>query len=285
MIEVIIPNQDTRLFTTLYPNPGKETVILLHGGPGVPNGLTFIIQLLQPAFQVIHFHQRGTLKSPCLNQDYALAAYISDLEALVQYFKIEQFHLLGHSWGGLYAQAYAQQHPHRLRSLFLACAGPGTGPAWKDALLEVTRYVKNRSSLPVWLTLNFYSFLGLLGSNRAYQKFYQRVLHLFNHGFRVEYAELFRLDCIQARAINRTNKNILLTPPLRPLPQPGFTITVAYGSHDIFGESKNYVYQRYPTATLVEIPESGHVPWSHNPAAFTRVLNTHYHLDKESLTP
>jgi proline iminopeptidase len=96
----LINNNGDKLFTTIYQNIGKETIILLHGGPGFPSDLTFIAETLAKKFQVITFHQRGTKQSPCKSKDYSMNAYVSDLEAVAKYYHIKNFHLLGHSWGG-----------------------------------------------------------------------------------------------------------------------------------------------------------------------------------------
>ncbi|MGV3587879.1 MAG: hypothetical protein ACO1OF_12810 [Adhaeribacter sp.] len=41
-MDVLVPTQDAELFTNIYPNSGKETIILLQGSFGIPDGLTFI---------------------------------------------------------------------------------------------------------------------------------------------------------------------------------------------------------------------------------------------------
>src|SRR6266566_2242379 len=99
-----VENKETKLFATVYPNEERETVILLHGGPGVPDNLTNVAELLAVNFQVISFHQRGTKLSPCSNGDYSIESYLTDIDSKAANFNILKFHLFGHSWGGLYAQ-------------------------------------------------------------------------------------------------------------------------------------------------------------------------------------
>lgn len=104
----IIDNKADRLFTVIYSKSDKETIVLLHGGPGFPSDLTEVVNSLKDSFQVITFHQRGTEKSPCASKDYSMEAYLCDLEAIRKFYQIDKFHLWGHSWGGLYAQIYAE---------------------------------------------------------------------------------------------------------------------------------------------------------------------------------
>lgn len=108
---ILVESGTARLWTTIYPRSGAETVILLHGGPGLPGNFSSLLSRLRPRYQVIHFDQRGTGRSPVKEADYTLAAYIDDLNALGEHFEVSSFHLFGHSWGGLYAQLYAEEHP------------------------------------------------------------------------------------------------------------------------------------------------------------------------------
>lgn len=50
----LIDNNRDKLFTTIYPNPNKETIILLHGGPGFPSDLKEVVEILKDSFQVIY---------------------------------------------------------------------------------------------------------------------------------------------------------------------------------------------------------------------------------------
>ncbi|GGK78488.1 alpha/beta fold hydrolase [Rufibacter glacialis] len=277
-MNVLLPHQDAWLFTTLHLNPGKETVLLLHGGPGVPEGLTFVRKYLARQFQVLSFHQRGTLMSPCRSQDYSLDRYLSDITCLAGHFRLERFHLLGHSWGGLYAQLYAQRNPNRLLSLFLANPASGTGTHWKEMSLEIARYNQRKSTWWEWLAMNAHAGLGLLGRDQGYRGFFRQALLNFSRGFKEVYPEQFALHCIKAQPINRTVKAILSHPELSPGQDPSCPVTVVYGQQDIYGESMRHVVQRYPKARFAFLPTCGHIPWSHNQPAFLEVLNGHFRI-------
>lgn len=49
-----------------------------------------------------------------------MSDYISDIEAISNRLNITKFHLFGHSWGGLYAQIYAEEYPEKLKVCFCA---------------------------------------------------------------------------------------------------------------------------------------------------------------------
>jgi hypothetical protein len=61
-----------------------------------------------------------------------MGAYISDINAIAKHFELKKIHLLGHSWGGLYAQIYANKYPENILSLFLSSPGTGTGSEWNQ---------------------------------------------------------------------------------------------------------------------------------------------------------
>lgn len=51
----LIDNQGDKLFSTIYPNLSKETIILLHGGPGFPSDLLEVVEIFKDSFQIITF--------------------------------------------------------------------------------------------------------------------------------------------------------------------------------------------------------------------------------------
>lgn len=277
-MEILVGNKDVRLYTTIYPNTGKETVILLHGGPGVPDGLDPVAAHLSQFFQVITFHQRGTLSSPCYSGKYSMERYILDIDAIAAHFDIEKFHLFGHSWGGLYAQIYAEDSPHRLLSMFLCSPASGTGSQWREVGMEVAAYNRKKSTTAEWLGMLKNLSLGLLGSDSAYEKLFTQFCLNCNKGYTVDDPVPVLTSHINARPINRTNLALLLHAMLEVQPNPGFKITVSYGDDDIFGASVRYVRERYPTAQFFSIPESSHFAWLQNKQEFYKVLANHYGL-------
>lgn len=278
MKTLTIPNKDTHLFASVYPNEGRETVLLLHGGPGVPDNLTEVAELLVDNFQVICFHQRGTALSPCQNKDYSMEGYLSDIECLANYFSLQKFHLFGHSWGGLYAQIYAQHHPERVLSLFLCSPSSGTGSHWRETEKEVFGFNKSKCDFMEFLGMGWNNLLGMLGNDKAYQRLFEQVLENYNKGFADVGTASFQLENVRAEPINLTRKELLNYPLLHNKPTPNFAITVTYGESDIYGESKKYVSDRFPTGSFFTIEKCGHIPWLHNKNIFEDIVQGHYHI-------
>jgi len=81
--------------------------------------------------RVIFYDQRGVGRSPALTrrQSCTLADQIADLEALRAHLGFQRIDVLGHSWGGNLAMAYAARHPDRIAHLILCDSG---APKWDD---------------------------------------------------------------------------------------------------------------------------------------------------------
>ena len=115
------PTDDRRLQYQAI-GTGQQTVLLLGGGPGFSSwNLTPIQQYLSADFRVLLMDMRGigSNKHPDDQPGALLAQWLEDLEHLRRYEQAGQFILIGHSWGALMAQLYAQAHPTRVQRLIL----------------------------------------------------------------------------------------------------------------------------------------------------------------------
>ena len=274
----IVQNNKDKLLVNSFPNEGKETVILLHGGPGFPSDMDEVCEMLKGNYQVISFHQRGTKLSPCESKDYSMQAYISDIECIASAFELDKFHLWGHSWGGLYAQIYADKYSEKLKSLFLCCPGSGTGKEWLQTEKEVMQLNQSKCSFWEWTKMGVNMLMGMMGSDDAYKRMYKQVLLNYNRGFTNQSELGIDFDNLKAEPVNRTRQEIVKYPELQKDTQFSIPTTIVYGDQDIYKSSKNYVLNRYPKATVDIIPNCGHIPWLHNAEAYSLILKRHYNL-------
>lgn len=272
----IINNNGDSLYSIIYPNPEKETVILLHGGPGVPSDFTDVVNSLKENYQVITFHQRGTKKSPIQSHDYSMEAYLTDINAIAQFYNISTFHLFGHSWGGLYAQIYAEKYPEKLLSLFLCNPGSGTNTEWEQTEDEVLEYHRSKTTFWQWSLMGMNSVLGMMGSDKAHQRLFEQVVKNMNVDFGQQNRPDMNYDVISAEPINKTRPEIKKYPLLTIQEQPTYKITILYGDKDIYQTSQQFVINRYPTAKRVILSNCGHIPWQQNPDEFILALKGHY---------
>jgi len=277
---MLIESASAKLYTVVYPKQNAETVILLHGGPGVPMDFSPIAELLSRKYQVIAFDQRGTGRSPATaGATYSIDEYIQDIEAVAQHFGVNKFHLFGHSWGGLYAQLYAENNPQRILSMFLSSPSSGTGEIWKQTESEVMSFNKKHSGWWGWSMMGVKSLLGMFGSDKAYQSLFKQVLENYNREYDPSFmATDSMVENVRAKPINKTRPHIVAYPPLKDSIDYRFPIIVTYGQKDIYGESKNSVKNRFPKATFVEFQNAGHIAWKHNLPAFARTLTDFYQV-------
>lgn len=271
-----INNGETTLNLKIYSNENPETVILLHGGPGVPDDMLEVVEQLKDRYRVIAFEQRGVGLSECNGCGYKMEDYISDIDAISEYLKIDSFHLFGHSWGGLYAQIYAEARPEKIKSLFLCSPSSGTNETWKKTEKEVMQFNKENASKKEWASMGWNSLLGMLGSDKAYQKMFKLVIKNYHqHYFEAEFEDTF-LKTIHSDPVNKTRKEIVKYKFLSEFNNPAYPIMISYGENDIYGESKNELLKRFPTAKVETIEKCGHIPWKHNPSEFNKLLNEFY---------
>lgn len=118
----------TRLY---YTSGGTGTpIVLLSGGPGLNiEYMLPVAQFLPSGDRSIAFEQRGTGRSrpqPFDPATLTIQAVVRDLEALRVRLQQDRLSLLGHSWGGMLAMAYAAAYPDHVDRLILVDSGGPT---------------------------------------------------------------------------------------------------------------------------------------------------------------
>jgi len=104
-------------------------LILCHGGPGAEDYLDGLVELLPEGFEILRYDQRGGGKSKGPGP-YTVAQQVADLEMIRQELGIEQWILMGHSWGAFLTLAYAAKHPERVQAL-VHLNGTGVDKDWQ----------------------------------------------------------------------------------------------------------------------------------------------------------
>ena len=75
---------------------------------------------LAASFRVLRYDCRGQGQSDAPDEPYSMAGHAEDLAALLDELGVERAHILGLSYGGEVAQAFALAHPGRVNRLVLA---------------------------------------------------------------------------------------------------------------------------------------------------------------------
>jgi proline iminopeptidase len=107
-----------------YESEGQgEPLILISGGPGDSHGIFHpFFSRLADQHRVIYFDAFGVGKSDRAKsrKEYTFARDVEDLEGLRKALGLSKINLLGQSYGGMVAQAYALKYPESVRRLILA---------------------------------------------------------------------------------------------------------------------------------------------------------------------
>lgn len=108
-----------------------QTMVVLHGGPGLDESYLAALTWLAAADRRIVFYDQrgagGSSRPP--SGDYGLPAQVGDLEAVRKAVGADRIHLVAHSWGTVVALAYTAAHPAAVASLILIGMGAPTAAA------------------------------------------------------------------------------------------------------------------------------------------------------------
>lgn len=123
-------------------DPRSLKVLLLHGGPGFTHEYFECFEdFLPPAGVTIHYYdQLGSAYSDQPNDPtlWTLPRFVEEVEEVRTGLGLEQFVLLGHSWGGMLGIEYALSHQRHLRGLVISNMTAGV-----QAYLKRTAQLKN----------------------------------------------------------------------------------------------------------------------------------------------
>ena len=130
----IASSDSVRLFYRVVGR-GRDTIIAIHGGPGVDlESIYGDFTTLADQHVVIFYDQRGAGRSTLPRDTTVLtaAAQIADLDAVRRHFKLDRVILVAHSYGPLLAATYAIAHPDHVRALvLLGAVPPRRGDFWQ----------------------------------------------------------------------------------------------------------------------------------------------------------
>ena len=131
--------------TLSYERRGTGPLLVCHpGGPGCSAAEFRDFAGLDDSFDLVLLSPRGSSGSDAAD-DYSLASYAADVEALREHLGVEQLNLLGFSHGGMVAMEYAATFGPRVDRLVLA----GTLALWDDeAQAAMARGIEARRDQP-----------------------------------------------------------------------------------------------------------------------------------------
>jgi proline iminopeptidase len=263
--------------TLSYERRGSGPLLVCHpGGPGGSAAEFEGFAGLDDTFELLLFSPRGSHGSDPAD-DYSLASYVADVEALREHLGVDQLNLLGFSHGGCVAAAYAGAHPAAVRRLLLV----DTLAVWGDEAEAAMERAIERRSGESWFAdaakaieeeqaAEFSSAEELIAN-------LQRQIPLYFH--RWEGNELtggrLAMDFAHSEPLRQFNTAefpaLDLRPELRKIEAP--TLVVVGDDDFICGPvCADAIVREVPDARLVTISESGHFVYVEQPEAFRTAL-------------
>lgn len=148
---------------------GRGTpLVILHGGPGGTHDcfLPYLLPLARRN-RLIFIDERGSGKSEKLEDTsaYTVENMVEDVEALRNALRLGKISLLGHSCGGVLAQAYAFKYQQNLTHLILCSTLHST-----SKMNEVFRRIKENMPAELRQRIEGMEKAGLFGQGKEYQK-------------------------------------------------------------------------------------------------------------------
>jgi proline iminopeptidase len=256
-------------------------ILLLHGGPGVPDYLRPVANFLANDHRVIRFDQRGTGASPCHDRRYGLDQHVEDVEAVRQACGVARVGLFGHSWGGLLAQLYTSRYPDRVSQLCLCNSSIGVGEDWRVMERVVLAFNRRRGGWSGFLRLGLDQALALLPGglgDRAARRMMARVWrHYFDPPSAAPRPSPTWLAGIHSRPVFATRQAIVAADAgrLHPVP-PTLPVLIIFGEQDIYGETTTRLIRRVPHARAVTLAGAGHIPWLQSQTAFATEVRSFF---------
>ncbi len=274
--QLTVPSGDVTLKVTTYGgSAGASTLILINGGPGLSDDyMTTIKNLASSRVRVVTYDQRGMAPSTKpKTSGYGLSRQVADLEAIRNRLNVPTLHVLGHSWGGAVALAYAGAHPGRVASLALidnmppTFAQTGAGHERAGARIESLQ-ASGRIPKKVPDNVGDDCSPGMRAVLPAY---------FHNPWFPIPASLSKRCSASVSGATVEAITNYDLTKELKPLTMPTL---ILFGGDDLFGlqwQQQTAAALPRTAPTRVTLPGCGHYPWVECPKTFYPALRDFYH--------
>ncbi|MEN8144773.1 MAG: alpha/beta hydrolase [Gemmatimonadota bacterium] len=262
-------------------------LVLINGGPG--NTLHSFLPHFSRANSfatILYYDQRGTGQSawnPGAGP-YSTSQAVDDLERLRSALDLDEWFVLGHSYGGVIAQWYAMRYPHRVRGMILVGSSvPIDGldlgerdyrSAGERARIREAYAIDGQAVVPVHggavdlVSLRRMLYNGYLNGDWKRQYF-------FKPG-RERMAQIARLEWVHDRDFNVQMRRDGFSRDLREvfLRAPIPTLIIEGAQDANWGPEKPRLFARHhPLAQLVVLDSAAHYPFSERPAAFFGALS------------
>lgn len=144
-----------------------DPLMVLHGGPGASHDyfLPYLLPLAR-ANRLVFIDERGSGQSEKLEdvKQYTVENMVNDVEAVRVALALGKVNVLGHSFGGVLAQAYAFKYQHNISRLVL-CSTMHSVKALNDVFVEM----KEKMAPELRERIDRAEKAGLFGNGKPYE--------------------------------------------------------------------------------------------------------------------
>lgn len=269
-----------------------KPLLILHGGPGASHDyfLPYLLPLAREN-RLIFIDERGSGRSQKLEdpKGYTVGNMVEDVEVVRQVLGLGEIGLMGHSCGGVLAQAYALKYPENLSSLILCSTFHSTAK-----MNEVLKNIKEKMAPELRTRIEKMEKDGLYGHGKDFEKGryspeymiaawgegYFKYLYQNHPDANYDpvangnmawdvYREMWGSD--GEFVIDGNLKSAEYTDRLSEIKVPTL-ITV--GDHDECAPSlSEEMHQKIAGSKLVILPKSGHMTFVDQPDLFIKTIN------------
>ena len=273
-----------------------DPLMILHGGPGASHDylLPWVLSLARTN-RLVLIDERGSGRSEKLENPagYTVENMVEDVEAVRHALGLGRINLLGHSFGGVLAQAYAFKYPQNLKHLILGSTFHST-----RQLNEVFAKMKAAMSPELRARIDGMEREGLFGKGKGYEAgryTNEYMIAAWGEGY---FPYLYRrrpdpnFDPVAAGAMSWdlyremwgshgefvVDGNLASVEYADRLGSLAVPTLILVGDHDQVDPSISKDMQaRIPGSKLVVLPESGHMIFVDQPELFRRAVDDFVH--------
>ena len=283
-----------------YKTVGRGAPLLvLHGGPGASHDyfLPYLLPLMRRN-RLVFIDERGCGQSQKLANPaaYTVEAMVEDVEAVRQKLNLGKINLLGHSFGGVLAQAYALKYQQNLSGLVLCSTFQST-----SKMNEVFKAMKAKMAPELRARIDKMEKAGLYGHGRDYEKNRYSAEYMIASWGEGYFPYLYgkRPDANYDPVANGAmawdvyremwgshgefviDGNLVSAEYEDRLPSIRVPTLITVGDHDECDPSLSRIMnEKIPGSKLVILPESGHMTFVDQPGQFVAAVNQFLHPGK-----
>jgi proline iminopeptidase len=262
-----------RIWTSGSVIPQRLPLVMVHGGPGVPDYLGPVAGIIDDLCLVHRYDQRGTGGSRW-EGEHTIGRHVQDLASLLDGWGHDRVVLMGHSFGTDMASYFLLAHPERVAGL-IQLAGPFLY-SWRDADLAAQRVrrsgdqqarlgeldaIESRTDAEEieYLALSWFTDHADVTKAWDWALAAARTLRPINYPMNAQLNAAKKADPLESRVDE-----------LRELLPPGAVIVGGAGDTRP-ADALRHLGARLNCEVII-IPDAGHEPWLEAPDQFGAVL-------------